>query len=112
MWTTWAGYDVTFSCTAANNQGHLTNTLVTTDSDGVATTEFVSEKRDGVVQVKASFSDYDVNLTKTVEITISKSVEPDPDPPGETGSISGVVTMSNGKPARKVPVDLTGARWW
>ena len=105
-----AGYDVTFSCNAANNQGHLTQTSVPTNSSGIATTEFVSEKRDGVVQVTARFSAYDVTLIKTVDITISKSADPDPDPPPaeDTGSIAGVVTMSNGNPARKVPVDLSG----
>jgi hypothetical protein len=100
---------VTFSHDAKRDGGYLTDSSVTTNDEGIATTTFVSQRRDGVVNITASVNSLQVE-PQSVPVTIVKYTEPDPDPPPTptTGSITGVVTMSNGKPARKVPVDLNG----
>jgi outer membrane protein assembly factor BamB len=94
------GHDVTFSSNASNNQGTLSSSTATTDLAGVASVEFVSQKRDGTVRIEAHIEA--LGLTESVDVSISKSG----DLPTDAGSISGIVYASDGKVARKARVDL------
>ena len=101
------GKTVTFSHDAKRDGGYLTDATVDTDKNGIATTIFVSERRDGVVHITASVADPPQVEPQSVAVAIVKYTEPDPDPPGDSASIAGVVTI-DGKPARKVPLTLFG----
>lgn len=105
------GAEVWFSCNAANNQGYVfPRSFVYTNANGVATTTFFSERRTGTITVTATTRGSNA-VTATTTINVVKGTGEEPPPPTDTGSIQGGVYTADGKPARKVPVELYEAPW-
>jgi outer membrane protein assembly factor BamB len=95
------GLEVTFSCDAARNQGYLEQTTATVDANGEAVVTFNSQSRTGTVTITARLSS---GTSAQTTVTVTKGG--DEPPPAATGSIGGTVYVANGKPARKVSVEL------